>query len=251
MPNRVGQKFMEQTRYDCLGSSDQSRGVPSPPLLEPKLDDSPLIALPDPALANPSAVDFLQLVTRRTSLRRYSQQPFTLAELSFLLWCTQGLKEQYNDLATLRTVPSAGARHPFETLILVQHVEELSRGLYHYLPAEQALQLRPAPDDISGRLAAACLGQQIILDCALAFIWVAHSGRTTWRYGQRGYRYLHLDAGHIGQNLYLATEALTGGACTIAAFDDVELNTLLGLDGEQQQVIYLATAGKRLPSGQQ
>jgi SagB-type dehydrogenase family enzyme len=214
-------------------------------LIEPEAAGLPLISLPDPVLANPAPLDFFQLVTNRTSLRRYSRHPFSLTELSFLLWCTQGLKQRHLDLATLRTVPSAGARHPFETLILARNIEQLPGGLYHYLPARQALQLRPGTDSLSTRLAAACLGQQIILDCAVAFIWVAHSYRTTWRYGQRGYRYLHLDAGHIGQNLYLAAEALQGGACTIAAFDDVEINTLLGLDGEQQQVIYLATAGKR------
>ena len=81
--------------------------------------------------------------------------------------------------------------------------------------------------------------------CAATFIFTAVSYRTYWRYGERGYRYMHLDAGHVSQNLYLAAEAIGGGACAIGAFYDEELNGVLGLDGEEQFAIYVTTTGKK------
>jgi SagB-type dehydrogenase family enzyme len=80
---------------------------------------------------------------------------------------------------------------------------------------------------------------------AVTFIWVAVPYRMTWRYGERGYRYLLLDAGHVCQNLYLAAENISSGVCAIAAYHDAMFNELLGLDGENQFVIYLGTVGKK------
>ena len=80
---------------------------------------------------------------------------------------------------------------------------------------------------------------------AVTFIWVAVVHRMAWRYGQRGYRYLHLDAGHACQNLYLAAESVGCGVCAIAAFDDEDVSRVLGLDGEDQFAIYVATVGKK------
>ena len=79
----------------------------------------------------------------------------------------------------------------------------------------------------------------------VVFLWTAVPYRMTWRYGERGYRDLHLDAGHVCQNLYLAAEAVGCGVCAIAAFDDDVMNDLLGIDGNDQFLIYLATAGKK------
>jgi SagB-type dehydrogenase family enzyme len=78
----------------------------------------------------------------------------------------------------------------------------------------------------------------------VTFFWVAVSERMEWRYPVRGYRYLHLDAGHVCQNLYLAAEAISCGVCAIAAFDDEKVNEALNLDGENLFVIYVATVGK-------
>jgi SagB-type dehydrogenase family enzyme len=91
----------------------------------------------------------------------------------------------------------------------------------------------------------ACFDQQFILRGGVVFIWTAVSYRTTWRYGKRGNRDLHLDAGHVCQNLYLAAEATGCGTCAIAAFDDDDMNAILGINGSDQFVIYLATVGKK------
>ena len=80
---------------------------------------------------------------------------------------------------------------------------------------------------------------------AATFLWVADKKRMEWRYGDRGARYLHLDAGHVCQNLYLSAEAIESGVCAIAAFDDDEINRVVGVDGKEQFVIYVATVGKK------
>jgi SagB-type dehydrogenase family enzyme len=142
-------------------------------------------------------------------------------------------------------VPSAGARHAFETLLCINRVAGLPPGLYRFLALDHALieeNLEPAFAD---RLVEACLGQTFVKTCAATFIWVAEVYRMTYRYGERGYRYLHLDAGHVCQNLYLAAETIECGVCAIAAFEDDDVNRVLGLDGEQRFAIYLGTAGKK------
>ncbi len=95
------------------------------------------------------------------------------------------------------------------------------------------------------RVARACGNQSHVEQAAVDFIWVAVPERTTWRYGERGYRYLHLDAGHVCQNLYLAAWSIGCGTCAIGAYDDHALNGVLELDGEAQFVIYMGSVGKR------
>ncbi|MCD4689124.1 MAG: SagB/ThcOx family dehydrogenase, partial [Desulfuromonadaceae bacterium] len=186
------------------------------------------------------------LITQRRSLMEYADQPLSLAELSHLLWCTQGVKVTYDQQMTLRTVPSAGARHALETVLLINRVDGLEPGLYRYMALDHHLEVISTLRDIAGRLAAACFSQRFIMQSAVTFLWVAVPYRMTWRYQERGYRYLHLDAGHVCQNLYLAAEAIGAGVCAVAAFDDDELNTLLCIDPEEAFVIYLAAVGKRV-----
>ena len=105
--------------------------------------------------------------------------------------------------------------------------------------------LRSLGAEIGHAVTRACFDQGFIRSSAVTLIWVAVAYRMTWRYGQRGYRYLHLDAGHVCQNAYLAAEALGCGACGVAAFSDDDLNRALGLDGEEQFAVYRAAVGKR------
>ncbi|TEU10873.1 SagB/ThcOx family dehydrogenase, partial [Candidatus Bathyarchaeota archaeon] len=147
--------------------------------------------------------------------------------------------------ATLRTVPSAGARHPFETYVLVNRVEGLGPGLYRFLAVDHKLQEVDLGGGIADKIADACHRQRFVKTSAATFIFTAVAYRMYWRYGERGYRYMHLDAGHACQNLYLAAEAIGGGACAIGAFYDEALNSLLGLDGVNQFAIYVAPTGKK------
>lgn len=243
-----GRDFMEKTKHKYLGLSDQQKNLPQPPLVWPRQQVNSVVSLPHPGQAAINLVDLRQLITQRTSVREYAPKPLALVELSYLLWCTQGIKLIYGDQITLRTVPSAGARHAFETVLLINRLEGVTPGVYRYLPVDHQLEVISTQPDLAGRFAAACFDQTFVQQCAVAFLWVAVPYRMTWRYGERGYRYLHLDAGHVCQNLYLAAETIEAGVCAVGAFDDDALNGLLGLNEEEAFVIYLAAVGKKKPN---
>jgi SagB-type dehydrogenase family enzyme len=244
-PAGAGREFMEKTKYRYLTKNDQQRGIPQPPLELPADPAQPSFSLPAPATINVPYLGIREAIEERRSVRSYARGPVTLEELSFLLWCTQGVRSMHGMQATFRTVPSAGARHAFETYLLVNDVAGLTPGLYRYLALSHTLRQVDTDPTLAHRVTAACLDQQFILRCGVVFLWAAVPYRMTWRYGERGYRDLHLDAGHVCQNLYLAGEAVGCGVCAIAAFDDDLMNGLLGIDGEEQFLIYLATVGKK------
>ncbi|UCH58069.1 MAG: SagB/ThcOx family dehydrogenase [Candidatus Bathyarchaeota archaeon] len=245
MVRGIGREFMEKTQYKYLEESDQNKGFPQPPLELRAEEGQRIIPLPDPRELSLRGVDLREVIERRRSVRVYSEQPFSLEELSWLLWACQGVKEVVGRPVTLRTVPSAGARHPFETYLLVNRVEGLEPGLYRFLAIDHKLAVVNLKGGIGDRIVEVCLGQRFVETCAVTFIFAAVTYRTYWRYGERGYRYMHLDAGHACQNLYLAAEAIGGGACAIGAFVDEELNKVLDLDGVEQFAIYITTTGKK------
>lgn len=245
MSQGIGREFMKQTQYAYLDVPDQQKGLPQPPLELPYDESQPLIALPAPDALRVPSVDLRALITERRTVRRYAPQPLSLAELSYLLWCTQGVKSVEGGQTTRRTVPSAGARHALETYLLANRVASLEPGLYRYLALRHGLVAVDLAADVASRITAACRNQSHVSASAVTFIWTAVAYRMTWRYGERGYRYLHLDAGHVCQNLYLAAESIGCGVCALAAFDDAALNRELGVDGETQFAIYAATLGKK------
>lgn len=246
MAENIGQEFMQKTRYPEVSDSPQEGGViPQPPLELPVPVGAESITLPKPADFTVPSMDLRRAIETRRTVRNYADTPLTLEELTYLLWVSQGVKEVTKRPVTLRTVPSAGARHAFETLLLVNRVDGLKPGLYRYLAIENSLIDLHAPADITARVKEGCLDQSQVDGSAATFIWVAVVERMFWRYVERGYRYLHLDAGHVCQNLALGAEQIAGGICPIAAFDDDKLNGVLGLDGVEQFVVYLATVGKK------
>ena len=147
--------------------------------------------------------------------------------------------------ATLRNVPSAGARHALETYILVNNVEGLEEGIYLFLHIEHKIARIKTDSFVAENISAACLDQSFIKSSAVTFIWTAVIYRMKWRYGERGYRHITLDAVHVCQNLYLSAQSIDCGVCAIGAFFDDELNAVLGIDGEDEFVIYIATVGKK------
>ncbi len=202
----VGKEFMEKTKYKYLGESDQSKGLPQPPVELPHDESKKAYDLPAPSSLGFGSHPLGKAITERRSLRAYSDEYLTLEELSWLLWCTQGVKEVIGRPATLRTVPSAGARHAFETYLLVNRVEGLQPGLYRFLASEHKLVEESLEEGLADKFATACYRQNTVKSCAATFIWVAVAYRMAWRYQERGYRYLHLDAGHVCQNLYLSAK---------------------------------------------
>jgi len=242
---RVGELFQEFTKYrHFTAPSFMVRGAPVPEAEKPIPPGAPLIELPIPQGVAPERTQGLfDLLRTRRSRRAYSAAPLSLAELATLLWSVQGVVESGRGF-TLRTAPSAGARHPLETYTLVNRVEGVVAGLYRYSPQGHKLVRLAGDDSVAGRLAAACLGQEMLRTSAVSFIWTAAIERGRWKYQQRAYRYIYLDAGHACQNLYLACEAMGLGCCAVAAFDDDEVDRILGLDGREEFSIYLATVGR-------
>lgn len=225
----------------------QSRHLPPPPLQKPCPPEVPRIALPDGRTAlDQFTLPLGQAITRRESVREYSPRPFSLQELSALLYATQGIRQFIHQACALRTVPSAGARHALETYLAVNRVESLPAGLYRYLPFDgQLAQLDRQPN--IGRIAArACLNQDFVATAAATFFWTAIPARMEWRYGLAAHKVIALDAGHVCQNLYLACQAIGAGTCAIAAYDQEACDRLLGVDGTEEFTLYIAPAGKTL-----
>lgn len=241
----TGSDFMRLTRNENLSVSAQRQGVPIPPLELPYPPDAPLIRLKEASQLAVPPLDVAAAIAQRATLREYSATPLTLDELAFLLWSTQGVKRVTDRPVTFRTVPSAGSRHAFETFLLVNRVQGLQPGLYRYIALEHSLLPVNLQADIEPTISAACFNQKQVPTSAVTFLWAAVVERMTWRYVERGYRYLLLDAGHVCQNLYLAAEPLGCGVCAIAAYDDEAVNQALGLDGDDIFVIYAASLGKR------
>jgi len=237
----TGDEFIRLTRYTGPVQTDEMRGVPSPPM-EHDFSGT-IIPLPDPDAGNIKPIDLSVAIESRESIRDYDDTPLTMEELSYLLWCTQGVKWILDD-CTFRTVPSAGARHAISTYLSIARVKGQKPGLYRYLALDHSLGVISHDDNLPGLMLSAGFNQQCIARAAVCFIWVADAYRMTWRYGERGFRDIFLEAGHICQNLYLSSEAAGCGACAVGAFHDDELNTILSIDGIQQFVLYMATVGK-------
>jgi len=159
-----------------------------------------------------------------------------------MLWAAQGITHTDGEM-TFRTAPSAGALYPIETYVAVHRGSGIEPGLYHYAVPDRALE-QLTVGMLAGQIAEAALGQRVAYDASAVFIWSAIFERSTWKYRERAYRYIYLDAGHIAQNVALAATALGLGNCPIGALFDDELNTLLGLDGDAESVVYMMAIGR-------
>jgi len=246
MLEKNGYEFVEQTKYPNIHEPDQNLDKPQPPYEIPLEPGKPLIDLPNPAEIHLGEMDLRQAIEQRRSLRRYAEAPLSLEELSYLLWLTQGIKKEDKKRHVVwRTVPSAGCRHPFETYLSINRVEGLAPGLYRYAAMENKLVALQMDSTFNAKLTEACLGQRQVLTSAVTFIWAAVPYRTVWRYSERSYRYLYLDAGHVCQNLHLAAESIHCGICAIGAYHDDTVDSLMGFTPPEMFVIYMATLGKR------
>jgi SagB-type dehydrogenase family enzyme len=226
-------------------TSHQRRGVPAPPLEKPFFKDDVLINLPRPDRTNLGNMPLAKAIGQRESRRRYTSEALRIDELSFLLWATQGVKSvDKNKVWNIRTVPSGGARHPFETYLIVNRVEELEPGVYRYLPLEHKLLLANRKKPTANQVSKACCDQDFAGKSAVVFVWTALPYRTEWRYSVGSYKSIAVEAGHVCQNLYLACEAIGAGACAILAYEQNLMDTLIGVDGEDEFTIYVAPVGK-------
>jgi SagB-type dehydrogenase family enzyme len=196
------------------------------------------IALPSPH--GYQGLGLEETIQRRRSIRDYTPQPLSLEELSRLVHAAQGITDHNRGF---RAAPSAGALYPIETYAVVNEVAGLESGLYHYAVAGHALeQLRIG--NLRAELMVAGIAQEMLRQAQVCLVLSAVFQRTRWKYRERTYRYVLLEAGHIGQNLYLAATSMRLGACAAGAFLDDELNQLLGLDGQKEAALYMISVGK-------
>jgi SagB-type dehydrogenase family enzyme len=224
--------------------TDQNSGEPPPAVQKQVSDDVPLIRLPEPGSWDIPGCDLLAAIANRQSHRSFTPAFLSLEELSFLLWATQGVRKKIHDAAVLRTVPSAGCRHPFETYLAIQRVNGLAPGIYRYLPLDNALVCLKYENKLAEQLTAATHGQRFTGQSAVTFIWTVMPSRTEWRYAEASYKVIALDAGHVCQNLYLACEAVGAGTCAIAAYNQTLADGLVDVDGDDEFVIYISPVGK-------
>lgn len=238
------QDFLIATGIGEGHPTESERQLPPPPPERPVPQGARALRLPEPGLLPDKEINFLEMVEMRSSVRAYSDERLTLDELSFLLWCTQGVKMALPTGGTMRTVPSAGARHAFETYLLLHRVEGLPPGLYRFLALGHALLPLGQGDEADAALFPCFRSREMVQNSAATFLWCADYRRMRHRFGPRSARYVFLDAGHVCQNLYLAAYTHRIGACAVGAFDDGTLNAALGLDGIHDFVVYGATVGK-------
>lgn len=233
-----GREFVRGIEMDEDYLTDQELHLPQPPLVKGRMSEESY-KLPVDFEKLPVKKDFLVIMNKRRSNRVYTQEGMSLLALSYLLWCTQGVKDiRGKAYATLRTVPSGGARHPFECYMIVQRVEGLKPGLYHYLPMEHEVEWIGNLDD-AGEFIPKSLGNQKWTakgDVIFYYSFVCY--RAEWRYGGFAHRVVLLDAGHVTENLYLACASLGLGTCAVGALDGTVADQVFGLDGTEEFIFY-------------
>ena len=196
-----------------------------------------IIKLPEPRYK--SKISLERALLKRRSIREYRNEPLSLAEISQLLWSAQGITDA--KLGS-RTAPSAGAMYPLEIYVVAGNIDGLAAGVYKHKPNEHELQ-RIAEGDKRDELYELALGQSWIKDAPAVIIFCAVFERTTGKYGERGIRYVYMEAGHAAQNVYLQAVTLGLGTVTVGAFEDEGVKKLLQL-GEKEQSLYLMPVGK-------
>lgn len=200
----------------------------------------PKIALDD----DPPPADFFDLIHQRRSRRNFTRVPVTKRELSLLLKYSCGITGPLGDGRNRRAQPSGGARFPIEVYPIVFRASgDLAAGLYHYdVKNHQFVVLweREFTDDDIGEL----FTYPWMKDAAIAFVMTSMFWKSQHKYGERGYRYILLEAGHIGQNLYLVSEALGLKCCALGGTRDEALERLIDIDGVTESVVYAIAAGR-------
>lgn len=197
------------------------------------------VSLPAPPTAGTMSLE--EALARRRSVREFSAGALTLAEVSRLVWAAQGVTKPEG-----RTTPSAGATYPLEVYLVAADVEGLAAGVYRYRPGLHRLEAVTG-GDIRLPLAIAAVGQEWVSRVPLVVVIAAVFERTTARYGRRGQRYVHMEAGHAAQNLLLQATAMGLGATPVGAFDDIEVSRLLHLPAGETPLYLIPVGHKRSP----
>lgn len=235
----TGDRFQRETKYEPGKMPRHKLDFASQPDLYKEYPQAQKIELPAFEPARPMSLD--KSLRQRKSIRDFQDRPISKGQLAYLLWASTGI-QRIEQGYEFRTAPSAGALYPIETYVVANNVKSLEPGVYHYsIRAHQLEQLQQR--DLRQQTAAAALGQGMCATASAVFIWTAIFERCKWKYGQRAYRYIYLDAGHIAENLALAAVSLNLGTCEIGALYDENVNAIIGIDGTEESTICMAALG--------
>jgi SagB-type dehydrogenase family enzyme len=239
MKEEIGDKFQKDTKYTRRSLNGGGLDWNNKPELYKTYPNSKKIKLFFPK--NSLRMPLNEILKKRKSVRIFSNKPVTKEQLSYLLWASTGIRREENGFK-YRTAPSAGALYPIETYLVINRVNDIPSGIYHYSIKNHLLeQLKTG--DFGSDLTHAALEQDMCKYASFVIIWTAIFNRSKWKYGERAYRYVYLDAGHIAENLALASTSLDLGSCQIAALFDDEVNKLIEVDGKEESVIYMSVVG--------
>jgi SagB-type dehydrogenase family enzyme len=237
--NDIGDKYQQETKYGPDRMPGHRLIWENKPPLYKEYPEAQKFKLPPFELNQPLSLD--RILKQRKSIRNFQDKAISQVQLSYLLWASTGI-QRIEDGYEFRTVPSAGALYPIETYVVVNNVRKLEAGIYHYSVRSHELeQLKQG--DFKQSITVGALGQGMCAAAAAVFVWSAVFERCKWKYGQRAYRYIYLDAGHIAENLALAAVSLNLGSCEIGALYDDHVNVILGIDGTEESVLCMAVVG--------
>ncbi|MFW9918728.1 MAG: SagB/ThcOx family dehydrogenase [Candidatus Thorarchaeota archaeon] len=239
-------RFFDSEEYEVtVPESDEQKKIPPPQFQRPYPENASLIDLVPPDEITIGQAPFLEVVNNRKSRRKYTTSPLTLEELSFLLWSTQGVKKVLKSgLGVSRTVPSAGAKSPLETYLVINRVEGLNPGLYRYISfSHKLLYIKPI-ENADERIGELSYDQKFVGKAPVIFFWSAVPYRTEWRYTILSHKYIAVDLGIVSQSLYLACEAINLGTVAIGYYEQNKMDQLFELDTDEEFIVLLAPVGR-------
>ncbi|MBN2076529.1 MAG: SagB/ThcOx family dehydrogenase [Dehalococcoidales bacterium] len=255
----VYRNFMKSriTDFDWKLEADISKGVPQPDFQKPIADTAKTLDLPEITLETAPKGDFFEYTCNRMSRRIYTEEPLSLYELSFLLWCTQGVKKVIGGYWKylpdgsgrnyLRPVAAGGCINGFETYLAIMNVTGIEPGIWRYLPLTHQLapikRVENLPDRINETFTNPAQNQNYATKAGVVFFWACIPYRGEWLNNGASHKGMLLDLGHISHQLYLATEVLGCGCCAIGGYYQETADHLIGVDGNDEFTVLCASVG--------
>jgi SagB-type dehydrogenase family enzyme len=256
-------RFMKSSMsdFDLISTADIANGIPQPSFQNPAAENSKLVNLQKINSKTAPKADFFECTSRRISRRAYSKESMTIDELSFLLWCTQGVKEVIGGYQRyirdgsgrnyLRPVATGGSIPAYETYLAINNISGIDCGVWKYLPLSNQLLYIKSVEDLPMRISSTFTNpsqnQSYAAKAAVVFFWVCRPYYGEWRYKETAHKLMLIDLGHISHQLYLATETIGCGCCAIGGYYQDKADELIGVDGEDEFTVLCASVGHIIP----
>lgn len=257
MDNQITQNrnFMKCPAFaESMKNSDQSQGLPHPSHGKDVKGHLINLHLFDERPHNPVVESsYPALLDIRRSIRSYDESTLmTQSQLAYMLYTAQGIQDYRgkDEAFTLRPVPSGGARHPFETYVVVRNVEGLEKGLYYYAPTANvgekkvSIAFLGSIEDQDNKITQMLAGQSWASKAPVVLFLTCIPYRSEWRYKELSHRVVLIDLGHVGQNMMLSAASLGLGSCCMAAYDQESCDKVIGVDGLDEYTVYAVSVGK-------